>query len=163
MNYSKSESSASSSHFSGNAAIENRKKALARKFTSNYESSTFSRPAVDQLNGILPDFNRRLSSERDLGLTPAGSPRLSSENLPRLFSDSCIGISSSASQEKLSGKCEVPAVKGLEIKPDLAGRTLTGASVCFTSIQPDLPITPLKSRFVNLRQAEDELKEENKN
>ncbi len=161
MNYSKSENSASSSHFSG-AAVENRKKTPARQLTPIYESSTFSRPAVDQLNGILPDLNNRLSSERDLGLTPAGSPRLSSENLPRLVSDSFRGLSASESPETLSGKFEVPAVKGLELKPDLAGRTLTGARVCSTFIQPDLPIAPLESRFVNLKQPEVELKEENK-
>lgn len=162
MNYRKSENSASSSNLSSSAAVENREKAPARKFTPTYESSTFSRPAVDQLNGILPDFNRRLSSERNLGLTPAGSPRLSSENFPRLVSDSFIGLSSSETPENLSGKFEMLGVKGLEIKPDLAGRTITGTWVCSKFIQPDLPIAPLESRFITPRQEEKELKEENK-
>lgn len=162
MNYSKAENSTSSSHLSGSAAVENLKKAPARKFTPTYESTTFSRPSIDQLNGILPDFNRRLSSEKDLGLTPAGSPRLSSETFPRLISDSCLGLSSTESPENLSGKIEMPTLKSLEIKPDLAGRTLTGERVCSTILQADLPIAPLESRFVKLRQAEDEVKEEYK-
>ena len=88
MNSSKSENSASSSHFSGSAA---REKALAGKITPTYESATFSRPVLDQLNGILPDFNKRLSPDRDLGLSSLGHSRLSPETLPRLVSSSCTG------------------------------------------------------------------------
>ena len=51
--------------------------------------------------------------------------------------------------------------KGLEIKPDLPGRTLTGARVC-SHISADLPIAPLGSRLVTLRQEEDGLKEAEK-
>lgn len=161
MNSSKSENSTSSSHFSGSAVIENREKALARKITPTYESATFSRPVVDRLNGIMPDFNRRLSQERDLGLSPLGHSRLSPVILPRLVSDSCVGLSSEF-PENLPRAFEVPVAKGFEIKPDLAGRTLTGAKVCSMPISADLPIAPLGSRLVTLRQTEDALKKAEK-
>ena len=52
--------------------------------------------------------------------------------------------------------------KGLEIKPDLAGRTLAGARIGSRTLSADLPIAPLASRLVTLRQAEDGLKEAEK-
>ncbi|MGV8077160.1 MAG: hypothetical protein ACP5N0_07685 [Methanosarcina sp.] len=155
MTSSKSENSTSSSHPSGSEARENREKALAGKITPTYESATFSRPVVDQLNGIMPDFNRRLSPEKDLGLSSQGHSRLSPETLPRLVSDSCAGLSFSEFPKTLSGAFEMPVGKGFEIKPDLAGRTLSGAKACSMPISADLLIAPLGSRFVNLRQAED--------
>ena len=152
----KSEDYVLPSHLSDSEAHKNHEKALARKITPTYESATFSRPVVDQLNGILPDFNRRLSPERDLGLSPLGNSRLSLENFPRLVSESCAGLSSSSFPETLAGAFEMPVGKGLEIKPDLAGRTLAGARVCSLTIKADLPIAPLVSRLVTLRQAESE-------
>jgi hypothetical protein len=124
MNSNKSEESVLPSRLSGSAVRENRENAPANKIIPTYELTTFSGPAVDQLNGILPDFNNRLSPERNLGLSPAGQPRLSPENHQRLVSDSCVGLSSSQSPETLSQKLKVPVGKGLEIKPDLAGRSL---------------------------------------
>jgi len=158
MNGSKSENSTSSSHVLDSAALENRGKALAKKITPTYESATFSRPVIDRLNGILPDFNRRLSPEKDLGLSPLKHSRLSPEILPRLVSDSCVGLSSSKFPESLPRAFEMPVAKGLEIKPDLAGRTLAGAKGCSMPISADLPIAPLGSRLVTLRQAGDALK-----
>ncbi|MGA9189102.1 MAG: hypothetical protein WB014_11250 [Methanosarcina sp.] len=156
---SKSENSTSSPHLSGSATHENREKAIAGKITPTYESATFSRPPLDQLNGILPDFNRRLSSERDLGLSPLGHSRLSPETLPRLVSNACMGIEA-AFPETVPEATEIP--KGFEIKPDLAGRTLTGARIGSLALSPDLPIAPLASRLVTFRQAEDGLKETEK-
>ncbi len=152
MNSSKSENSISSSHVTGSEAIENRKKALAGQITPTYESATFSRPAVDQLNGILPDFNRRLSPEKDLGLSPLGHSRLSPETFPRLFSSSFIGLSTSEFPETLPRAFEEPVAKGFDAKPDLAGRTLKGAEVCSKRLSSDLPIAPLGSRLATLRQ-----------
>ena len=159
MNGSKSENSTSSPHFSGSAARENREKALAGNLTPTYESATFSRPPLDQLNGILPDFNRRLSPEQDLGLSPLGHSRLSPETLPRLVSNACMGIEA-AFPETVSETTEIP--KGFEIKPDLAGRKLAGARIGSGTLSADLPIAPLASRLVTLRQAEDGLKEAEK-
>jgi len=61
MNSSKSEDSILPSHLPDNAVPDNRENTLAKKVTPTYESPVFSAPAVDQLNGILPDFNQRLS------------------------------------------------------------------------------------------------------
>jgi hypothetical protein len=158
----KSEDYVLPSHLSDSEAHKNHEKALARKITPTYESATFSRPVVDQLNGVLPDFNRRLSPERDLGLSPLGNSRLSLENFPRLVSDSCAGLSSPSFPETLAGAFEMPVGKGLEIKPDLAGRTLAGARVCSLTIKADLPIAPIESRFVTLRQVESELRKPEK-
>jgi len=155
MNSSKSEDSISSSHITGSEAIENRKKAMAGQITHTYESATFSRPAVDQLNGILPDFNRRLSPEKDLGLSPLGHSRLSPETFPRLVSNSFIGLSTSELPETLPRAFEEPVAKGFEAKPDIAGRTLRGAEVCSKRLSADLPIAPLGSKLVNLRQKKD--------
>jgi len=161
MNSRKSEDSILPSHLSGSASRKNRENAPARKITPTYESTTFSRPVVDRLNGILPDFNKRLSPERDLGLSPLGNSRLSLETFPRLVSDSCAGLSSFNFPETLPKRLVMPVGKGLEIKPDLPERTLTGARVC-SHISADLPIAPLGSRLVTLRQAEDGLKEAEK-
>jgi hypothetical protein len=161
MDSSKSENSVLPLHSSGSPVGENRENALAKKLTPTYESTNFSRPVIDQLNGVLPDFNRRLSPERDLGLSSSSHSRLSSETFPRLVSDSCLGLSSSQFPETLPERLETPVGKGFEIKPDLAGRVLSGARAC-SLISADLPIAPLGSRFVTLRQAEDGLKEAKK-
>ncbi len=157
MNRSKSEDPVLPSRLSGSAVRENCENSPARKIVPTYESTTFSGPAVDQLNGILPDFNNRLSPERNLGLSPAGQPRLSPETHPRLVSDSCVRLSSSQFPETLSQKLEVPLGKGLEIKPDLAGRSLTGAEAC-SFVSADLPIAPLGSKLMTLSPIEEKLK-----
>ena len=55
----------------------------------------------------------------------------------------------------------MPAGKGLEIKPDPAGKnTDRGKNSC--TLSADLPMAPLASRLVTLRQAEDGLKEAEK-
>jgi len=157
MNSSRSEDSFLPSRLSGSADRENRENAPAKKIVPTYESTTFSGPAVDQLNGILPDFNNRLSPERNLGLSPAGQPRLSPETHPRLVSDSCVRLSSSQFPETFSQKLEVPLGKGLEIKPDLAGRSLTRIGAC-SFIGADLPIAPLGSKLMTLSPIEEKLK-----
>ena len=158
MNSSKSEDSIlPSSHSGGSAVRKNHENALAKKITPTYELTTFSGPAVDQLNGILPDFNNRLSPERNLGLSPAGQPRLSPETHPRLVSDSCAGLLSSQPLETLPQKLKTPVGKGLEIRPDLAGRMLTGTGLC-SFIGADLPIAPLGSRLLTLSATEENLK-----
>jgi hypothetical protein len=157
MNSSKSEDSILPSYLSGSAVHDNRENALAKRTTLTYESTAFSGPAIDQLNGILPDFNNRLSPKRNLGLSPAEQPRLSPGNHPRLVSDSCIGLSSSQSREILPQKLEAPVGKGLEIKPDFAGKTLTRANAC-SFISADLPIAPLGSRLMTLSATEEKLK-----
>lgn len=157
MNSSKSEDPFLPSHSSGIAINDKRENALAKKITPTYELTAFSGLAVDQLNGVLPDFNNRLSPERNLGLSPAGQPRLSSETHPRLVSDSCAGLSSSQSQKLLPQKLKVPIGKGLEIKPDLAGRTLTGTGLC-SFIGADLPIAPLGSILMTLSATEEKPK-----
>jgi len=154
MNSSKSESSASPSHLTDRAA---REKALIGKINPIYESATFSNPVLDQFRGLMPDFNKRLSPDRDLGLSSSGHLRLSPETLPRLVSSSCTGIKSAALPETVSESPKAPAGKGLEILPDLPGRTLVGARMC--TLSSDLPMAPLASRLVTLRQAEDGLKE----
>jgi len=160
MNSRKSEESFLPSRLSGSAVrenLENSENALAKKVTPTYDLTAFSGPAVDQLNGILPDFNNRLSPERNLGLSPVGQPRLSPETHPRLVSGSCVGLSSSQFKENLPKKIETPVGKGFEIKPDLAGRSLTGSNAC-SFIGADLPIAPLESRLVTLSATEEKLK-----
>jgi hypothetical protein len=154
MNDSKSESSASPSHLTDHQA---REKALARKLTPTYESATFSSPVLDQFRGLMPDFNKRLSPDRSLGLSSSGHLRLSPETLPRLVSGSCIGIKSAALPESVSESPKMPAGKGLEILPDLPGKMLAGARMC--TLSPGLPMAPLASRLLTLRQAENGLKE----
>jgi hypothetical protein len=129
----------------------------AKKTANTYESTVFSRPAIDQLDGILPDFNRRLSPELNLGLSPAGQPRLSHDAHPRLFSGSCIGLLSSHLPEIQPKELKIPVGKGLEIKPDLAGRSLAGAKLS-PFIGADLPIASLGSRLVTLSATEEKLK-----
>jgi len=151
MNSSKSEDSILPSHPSVNTVLDNRENALTKRTTLTYESIFFSGPAVDQLNGLLPDFNNRLSPERNLGLSSIGQPRLSPETHPRLVSSSFVGLSSLQSPEILPQKLESPVGKGFEIKPDLAGRTLLGENARSIGFGTYLPIAPLGSRLVTLR------------
>ncbi len=157
MNDSKSKSSASPSHLTDHQA---REKALARKITPTYESATFSSPVLDQFRGILPDFNKRLSPDRNLGLSSSGYLRLSPEALPRLVSSSCTDIRSVALPGSVFESPKTSTGKKLEIMPDLPGRTRTGARIC--TLSADLPMAPLASRLLTLRQAEDEPKEAEK-
>jgi len=163
MNSSKSEDSVLPSHHSDRATRENRERSPARQSTSTYESSTYSSPALDQLRGLLPDFNNRLSPTRDLGLSPQGNSRLSPETRPRLVSDSALGLVSSSLPGPLSGlkpeNSEVPVGKGLEITPDLPGRTLAGDKVGSLTLEADLPIGFIESRLLTLRSSEEETKE----
>jgi hypothetical protein len=154
MNSSKSENSALPSHLTDRAA---REKALAGKITPIYESATFSSPVLDQFRGLMPDFNKRLSPDRDLGLSSSGHLRLSPETLPRLVSSSCTGIISAALPESIPENLKMPAGKGLEILPDLPGSMLTGVGMY--NLSADLPMAPLASRLLTLRQAENGLKE----
>ncbi|AYK13862.1 MAG: hypothetical protein ACOX7X_02100 [Methanosarcina flavescens] len=149
MNSSKSENSALPSHLTDLAA---REKSLARQVTPIYESATFSSPVLDQFRGIMPDFNKRLSPDRNLGLSSSCHLRLSPETLPRLASSSCTGISSAALPESIFETSKMPAGKGLEILPDLSGKMLAEAGI--RTLSADLPMAPLASRFVTLRQAE---------
>jgi hypothetical protein len=157
MNSSKSKDSTLASYLPGNTSHENREKALSGKVIPTFESVPFSSPVVDNLAGILPDFNKRLSPETDLRLSPPGNLRLSPETLSRLVSNSCSGFETAFPAIRLEIQ-KTPVGKGLEVKPDLAGRTLSGASLCSLTINADLPISPLGSRFVNLRQTEDRSK-----
>ncbi|AKB78049.1 hypothetical protein MSHOH_1566 [Methanosarcina horonobensis HB-1 = JCM 15518] len=163
MNSSKSEDSVLASHSSDRAARENCEKPPARQLTPTYESAVFSSPALDQFRGLLPDFNNRLSPERDLGLSSLWPSRLSPESLPRLVSDSDLGLASGALSSPLTGlkteKPEMPAGTGLEIKPDLPGRILAGDKIGSLTPGGDLSIGLVKSRLINLRPAEDETKE----
>ena len=163
MNSSKSEDSVLPSDLSDRADRENREKSPAGQFTSTYESATFSSPALDQFRGLLPDFNNRLSPERDLGLSSPGPSRLSPESLPRLVSDSAMGLVSCTLSSPLTGlKTEepgVPAGIGLEIKPDLPGRTLSGNKIGSFTLGADLPMGLVDGRLINLRPAEDKTKE----
>jgi hypothetical protein len=163
MNSSKSEDSVLPSRRSDRETRENHERSPARQSTSTYESSTFSSPALDQLRGLLPDFNNRLSSTRDLGLSPLGHSRLSPETRPRLVSDSALGLVSGTLPGPLSGlkseKSEVPVKKGLEIIPDLPGRTLAGDKVGSLTLGADLPMGLIESRLITLRPAEEETKE----
>lgn len=150
MNSSKSESSVSPSHLTDRAAHE---KALAGNLTPTYESATFSSPVLDQFRGLMPDFNKRLSPDRDLGLSSSAHLRLSPETLPRLVSSSCTGIGSAALPESVFESPKMPAGRGLEILPDLQGSMLTGSRIC--TINADLPMAPLVSRLVTLRRAKE--------
>jgi hypothetical protein len=167
MNSSKSEDSILPSHISDREARENRERPPARQSTSTYESSTFSSPALDQLRGLLPDFNNRLSPTRDLGLSPLGHSRLSSESRPRLVSDSAPGLVSGALPGPLSGlkieSLEMPVGKGLETMPDLPGRTLAGDKVGSLTLGADLPIGSGESRLLTLSSTEERLKNAEKN
>lgn len=154
MNSSKSENSALPSHLTDLVA---REKGLAEKVTPIYESATFSNPVLDQFRGIMPDFNKRLSPDRNLGLSSSCHLRLSPETLPRLVSSSCTGISSAALPESVFEIPKTPAGKGLEILPDLSGKVLTEAGI--RTLSADLPMAPLASRLVTLRQVENGLKD----
>lgn len=164
MTSSKPGDSISASHTSDSAASENHKKIPAGQLTPVYESATFSSPSLDQFRGILPDFNNRLSPERDLGLSSSGVSRLSPEPLPRLVSDSVLGLVSCSLSSPLTGlkaeNPEVPVGLGLEIKPDLAGRTLSGNKTDSLTICADLPVGPVRSRMTTLRPSESETKEQ---
>jgi hypothetical protein len=157
MNSSKSESSVSPSHLTDRAA---REKALAGNLTPTYESATFSIPVLDQFRGLMPDFNKRLSPDRDLGLSSSGHLRLSPETLPRLVSSSCAGIGSAALPESVFESPKMPAGRGLEILPDLPGSMLTESRM--RTLNAYLPMAPLASRLVTFRQAEEGLKEDEK-
>lgn len=163
MKSSKLEDSVLASHSSDRAACEKDEKSPARQLTHTYESATFSSPALDQFGGLLPDFNSRLSPERDLGLSSHMPLRLSPESLPRLVSDSVSGLVSGSLSSPLSGlkleQPEMPAGVGLVIKPDLAGRTLAGDKIGSLTLRADLPIGPVESRMLTLRPAESETKE----
>ncbi|HIH93367.1 TPA: hypothetical protein HA338_04775 [Methanosarcina acetivorans] len=163
MNNSKSKDSILPSHRSDRAACENREKQPARQSTSTYESSTFSSPALDQFRGLLPDFNNRLSPMRDLGLSPLGHSRLSSEARPRLVSDSALGLVSGILPGPLSGpkneKPEMSVGKRLEITPDLPGKTLAGDKVGSLTLDADLPMGLIESRLLTLKPAEEETNE----
>lgn len=163
MTRSKSEDSVLASHPSDRAAGENREKSATVQLTPAYESATFSSPALDQFRGLLPDFNNRLSPTRDLGLSSFGSCRLSPESRPRLVSDSALGLVSNTLPGPLSGlqteKPETSAGTGFEIKPDLAGRTLSGNKIGSLTLEADLPMGPFGSRLLTLRPTESEIKE----
>ncbi|WP_410509466.1 hypothetical protein RSJ42_04385 [Methanosarcina hadiensis] len=163
MKSSKSEGSVLASHSSDRAASENHEKLPAAQLTHTYESATFSCSALDQFRGLLPDFNNRLSPERDLGLSSPGHSRLSPESVPRLVSDSTLGLVSASLSSPLSGlkieKPEMPAGIGLEIKPDLAGRTLAGDKIGSLALGADFPVGLVESRMLTLRPAESETKE----
>ncbi|AKB81694.1 hypothetical protein MSBR3_1116 [Methanosarcina barkeri 3] len=155
MNDSKPENSALPSHLTDRA---DRNKALAGNLTPTYESVSFSNPVLDQFRGLMPDFNKRLSSDRDLGLSSSDHLRLSQETLPRLVSSSFTGIKSAGHLESVLESSRIPVGKGLEIFPDLPGRMLTESRVCFLSAD-HLPMAPLSSRLLTLRQTEDRLNE----
>lgn len=159
MNSSKSEDSILPSQSAVKKAHENSgknsEKIFARKLSPTYESTAFSAPALDQLNEVLPGFNKRLSQDRDLRLSPSGHLRLSPETLPRLVSESCNGLSPSGFSNVVSRRLQTPVGKGLETKPDLAGRTLKGSGLCGLTINSDLPIAPLESRFITFRREEE--------
>lgn len=163
MKSSKSEDSILASHSSDRAAIETHEKLPAGQLTHTYESATFSSPALDQFRGLLPDFNNRLSPERDLGLSALGHSRLSPESVPRLVSDSALGLVSGSLSSPLSGlkieKPEMPAGTWLEIKPDLAGRTLAGDKIGSLTLSADVPIGLVESRMLTLRPTESETRE----
>jgi hypothetical protein len=154
MNSSKSENSALPSHLIDRAA---REKGLAGKITPIYESATFSSPMLDQFRGIMPDFNKRLSPDRNLGLTSSCHLRLSPETHPRLVSGSCTGIRDAAFPESLFESPKTLAGKGLEILSDLPGRMMTEAGM--RMLCGDRPMAPLASRLVTLRQVENGLKD----
>lgn len=156
MNDSKSENSASPSHLTDRAA---REKALAGNLTHTYESVTFSNPVLDQFRGLMPDFNKRLSPKRDLGLSSFGHLRLSPEALPRLVSSSCTGIKSAGLPESVFESPKLPAGRGLETLPDLPGRMLTESRICSRTLSADLPMAPLASRLLTLRQTGNGLNE----
>lgn len=162
MNSSKSEDSILPSHSSDRATREKREKSPAVNSNSTSESSTFSGPAIDQLRGLLPDFNNRLSPTLDLGLSPLGHPRLSSESHPRLVSDADHGLVSGSLSSPLSGlKTEYPETpigKRLEIMPDLPGRTLAGDKVGSLTLGADLPMRLVESRLITLSSTEEKLK-----
>lgn len=156
MNDSKSENSASPSPLTDRAA---REKALAGNLTHTYGSVTFSNPALDQFRGLMPDFNKRLSPNRDLGLSSSDHLRLSPETLPRLVCSSCTGIKSAGHLESAFESPRMPAGKGLEILPDLPGRMLTELRICSPTLSVDLPMAPLASRLLTLRQTGNVLNE----
>ena len=162
MKSSKSEDSVLASHSSERATCENSEKLSAGQLTHTYESATFSSPVLDQFGGLLPDFNNRLSPERDLGLSSHMPSRLSQEPLPRLVSDSALGLVSGSLTSPLSGleleKPEMSAGIGHGIKPDLAGRTLAGDKIGLLTLSADLPLGPVGSRMLTLMPAEDETK-----
>ncbi len=154
MNSSKSKNSASSSHLTDHQA---REKAFAEKITPTYELATFSSPVLDQFRDLMPDFNNRLSPDRNLRLSSSSYLRLSPETPPRLVSSSCTEIRSATLPKSVFESPKTPAGKKLEIMPDLPGRTLTGVRIC--TFNADLPMAPLASRLLTLRQTENGLEE----
>ncbi len=148
MNDSEPENSALPSHLTDRAA---REKALAGNPTPTYESVPFSSPVLDQFRGLMPDFNKRLSSDRNLGLSSSDHLRLSPETLPRLVSSSFTGVKSAGLLDSVFENPKMPAGKGLEIFPDLPGKMLE-SRICSLTISTDLLMAPLASRLLTLRQ-----------
>jgi hypothetical protein len=151
MNDSEPENSALPSHLTDRVAHE---KALAKNLTPTYESATFSNPVLDQFRGLMPDLNKRLSSDRDLGLSSSDHLRLSPETLPRLVSSSVTGVKSAGLLESVPKNPKMPAGKGLEVFPDLPGRMLTESRISSITLSADLPMAPLASRLLTLRQTD---------
>ncbi len=156
MNDSKPENSALPSHLTDRA---DRNKALAGNLTPTYESATFSNPVLDQFRGLMPDFNKRLSPDRALGLSSSDHLRLSPETLPRLVSSSWTEIKSAGLLESVVESPKMHTGKGLEIFPDLPGRMLTESRISSPTLSADLPMAPLSSKLLTLRQTEDKLNE----
>jgi hypothetical protein len=154
MNHKKAENSSPSTHSPNHA---NPKKEPVRQIISAYESAPFSLPLLDQFRGIMPTFNRRLSPEIDLRLSPVGHPRLSPGRLPRLISSSCSGIETPFSEIR-SDIPKTPVGEAIKVKPDLAGRTLSGAHLCSLTISADFSISSLRSKPVTIEKTDDQFK-----
>ena len=167
MTGSKSEDSNSSSHSSVHSSEHSRQATVgenkALNVTPNYETAAFSKPALDQFDGVFPDLNRRLSQDRDLGLSSSGQPRLSSETRPRLFTGQGLGLGTGMPMEAKPERLDFPVGKRLEIKPDIPGRTLSGEKVASFSIGADLPQGPVESRLMSLSSTGEKLKNAEKN
>lgn len=125
---------------------------VASSVSPNYESAAFAKPALDQYLGVFPDLNRRLSPERDLGLSPAGQPRLSSEAHPRLFSARVEGLSTAIPTAGAEIRPEVPVRDSFELEPGLPAFTVTERFDRTLGLGSDPVLRSVESRFFEARQ-----------
>lgn len=116
------------------------------------QNSEIPKPALDQFEGLFPEFNRRLSPKNNLGLSPAQPLGLGVASYPGLISNQNPGLTSRPEQElvipeKLEEKTESAEVFsgqafGVEPRQLVENTTLIGLKV-------SMPVKPAESMFLN--------------
>ncbi|MDD4331396.1 MAG: hypothetical protein PHU28_03590 [Methanosarcinaceae archaeon] len=117
----------------------------------SYEAAAFLKPHLEQFQGVLPDLNRRLSSERELGLSPTGLARLSPEAHPRLFTTNPEGLSFPILPSGVKIQPKVPKRTRFEVETGLSAPSLLEKFDRAFGLEADLGICSIGSRFFKAR------------